>query len=133
MAKKKATSENKVKLIAIAVAAGLVLAAAGFGSGYIVGAKRVSEAEQEGAAAVQEVTGRLESTETRLEGELGDLPGVIDRKVNKDSIELVLSLETSPQIILDRVRDRGITINRFEITTPSLNEIFLNIAGGKDE
>jgi F0F1-type ATP synthase membrane subunit c/vacuolar-type H+-ATPase subunit K len=73
MAKKKATSENKVKMIAIAVAVGLVLTAAGFGSGYLVGARGVGEVEREGAAAVQEVTGRLASTETRLDGELDDL------------------------------------------------------------
>ena len=69
------------------------------------------------------------SVQVNVEGELGDLPGVIDKKFNKGCIELVLAPDTTPQIILDQLRDRGITINRFEITTPSLNEIFLNIAG----
>ncbi len=69
------------------------------------------------------------SVQVNVEGELGDLPGVIDKKFNKDCVELVLAPDTTPQIILDQLRDRGITINRFEITTPSLNEIFLNIAG----
>ena len=68
-----------------------------------------------------------------VEGEIGDLTGVIDKKSNKDSVELVLALDTTPQIILDQLRDHGIAINRFEITTPSLNEIFLNIAGGDHE
>lgn len=63
--------------------------------------------------------------------ELGDLPGVVDRKFNKDSVELVLATDTTPQVILDRLRDQGITINRFEISTPSLNEIFLNLVGGR--
>ena len=63
-----------------------------------------------------------------VEGEIGDLPGVIEKKFNKGSFELVLAPDTTPQIILDQLRERGITIKRFEIKTPSLNEIFLNIA-----
>jgi ABC-2 type transport system ATP-binding protein len=73
------------------------------------------------------------SVQVNVEGEIGDLPGVIDKKFNKGSVELVLAPDTTPQIILDRLRERGITINRFEITTPSLNEIFLNIAGVNHE
>jgi len=76
---------------------------------------------------------RKNSVQVAIDGELGDLPGVIDKKFNKDSVELVLAPDTTPQVILDRLRDRGIAINRFEITTPSLNEIFLNIAGGNHE
>jgi ABC-2 type transport system ATP-binding protein len=71
------------------------------------------------------------SVRVNVEGEIGDLPGVIDKKFKKDSVELVLAQDTTPQTILDRLRDRGIIINRFEVTTPSLNEIFLAIAGGK--
>ncbi len=64
------------------------------------------------------------------DGELGDLPGVIEIKLDKDSVELVLAPDTTPQIILDRLRERGVTINRFEVKTPSLNEIFLDLMGG---
>jgi len=73
------------------------------------------------------------SVQVNVEGEIGDLPGVIDKKFNKDSVELVLAPDTKPQIILDQLREREITINRFEIKTPSLNEIFLDIAGGNHE
>jgi ABC-2 type transport system ATP-binding protein len=73
------------------------------------------------------------SVQVAIDGELGDLPGVVDRKPGKDFVELVLAPDTTPQIILDRLRDRGVRINRFEITTPSLNEIFLNIAGATHE
>jgi len=73
------------------------------------------------------------SVQVNVEGEISDLPGVIDKKFNKDGIELVLAPDTSPQTILDQLRDHGLTINRFEITTPSLNNIFLNIAGGNHE
>ena len=76
---------------------------------------------------------RKHSVQVNVEGEIGDLPGVIDKKFNKGSVELVLAQDTTPQTILDRLRHRGITINRFEVTTPSLNEIFLSIAGGDHE
>ncbi|HSR34671.1 MAG TPA: DUF4162 domain-containing protein, partial [Anaerolineae bacterium] len=76
---------------------------------------------------------RRNSVQVAMDGELGDLPGVIDRKPRKDAIELVLAPDTTPQTILDRLRDRGITINRFEVTTPSLNEIFLNLVGADHE
>jgi ABC-2 type transport system ATP-binding protein len=76
---------------------------------------------------------RKKSVQVNVEGEIGDLPGVIDKKPKKGSVELVLAPDTTPQIILDRLRDRGITINRFEITTPSLNDIFLNIVGVNNE
>jgi ABC-2 type transport system ATP-binding protein len=70
---------------------------------------------------------RRNSVQVTIDGELGDLPGVIDRKVKNDCIELVLAPDTSSQAILDQLRERGTTINRFEVTTPSLNEIFLII------
>jgi ABC-2 type transport system ATP-binding protein len=76
---------------------------------------------------------RRNSVQVAIDGELGDLPGVIDRKPRKGSIELVLAPDTAPQTILDRLRDRGITINRFEVTTPSLNEVFLNLVGADHE
>jgi ABC-2 type transport system ATP-binding protein len=72
---------------------------------------------------------RRNSVQVDTDGELGDLPGVIDRKLKNGSVELVLAPGTTPQTILDRIRDRGITITRFEVTTPSLNEIFLNLVG----
>ena len=72
---------------------------------------------------------RRNSVLVAADEELGDLPGVIDTKTNNDSVELILAPGTTPQNILDRLRDRGITINRFEVTTPSLNEIFLNLVG----
>ena len=76
---------------------------------------------------------RTHSVEVNVDGEIGDLPGVIDKKYNKDSVELVLAKDTRPQIILDHMRETGIIINRFEVKTPSLNEIFLNIAGADHE
>jgi ABC-2 type transport system ATP-binding protein len=69
------------------------------------------------------------SVQVAVDGEIGDLPGVIDRKPINGAVELVLAPDTTPQSILDRLRDQGVTINRFEVTTPSLNEIFLTLVG----
>jgi ABC-2 type transport system ATP-binding protein len=73
------------------------------------------------------------SVQVNVEGEIGDLAGVIEKKLNKNSVELLLAPDVSPQTILDQIRDRGLAINSFEITTPSLNNIFLSIAGGNHE
>ena len=70
---------------------------------------------------------RRNSVQVVIDGELGDLAGVVERKVKNDCIELVLAPDTSSQTILDQLRERGKTINRFEVTTPSLNEIFLHL------
>jgi len=67
------------------------------------------------------------SVQVAVDGELGDLAGVIERKDKKDCVELVLAADTTPQRVLDQLRDRGVAISRFEITTPSLNDIFLRI------
>jgi ABC-type uncharacterized transport system ATPase subunit len=66
-----------------------------------------------------------------VEGTVGKLKGVIEQKPDKGFVELVLSPETTPQNILDQLK--GKTINHFEIRKPSLNEIFLQIAGDSDE
>jgi len=73
------------------------------------------------------------SVHVLVEGELGDLPGVLHKKAKNDSFELVLTPESSPQIILDHLRTSGVTIKRFEVARPSLNDIFLELAGGGHE
>jgi ABC-2 type transport system ATP-binding protein len=64
-----------------------------------------------------------------IEGELGDVPGVAEERPRKDYIELVLDGEATPQQLLERLISRGMVINRFEVATPSLNEIFLKEVG----
>lgn len=68
-----------------------------------------------------------------VEGEISDLPGVFETKPYKDSLELVPAPGVSPMMILDQLRARGITINKFEIATPTLNEIFLDLVGADHE
>jgi ABC-2 type transport system ATP-binding protein len=66
------------------------------------------------------------SVQLSVEGEIGDLIGVTEKLVNKEGVELVLAEDTSPQAVLDQLRDQCVIINRFEITTPSLHTIFLH-------
>jgi ABC-2 type transport system ATP-binding protein len=66
-----------------------------------------------------------------FKGELGEIPGVTDKRQHKGYIELMLDGETTPQQVLEHLMSRGVVINRFEVATPSLNEIFLKEVGRK--
>ncbi|MBA7710956.1 hypothetical protein ES703_119906 [subsurface metagenome] len=78
-----------------------------------------------------EIKSRYKSNAVLLdfEGELGDVPGVTEKRPRKGYIELVLDGKTTPQQLLERLVSRGMVINRFEMATPSLNEIFLKEVG----
>jgi ABC-2 type transport system ATP-binding protein len=76
---------------------------------------------------------RRHSVQVSIEGELGDLSGVTEKRMTKDGVELVLAEDASPQAVLDQIREKGFAINRFEITTPSLHSIFLHEVGGNHE
>jgi len=66
-----------------------------------------------------------------VEGELGEIPGVTGKRVHKGYMELILDGKTIPQQVLTHLINRGMVINRFEVATPSLNEIFLKEVGKK--
>jgi ABC-2 type transport system ATP-binding protein len=68
-----------------------------------------------------------------FEGELGEVPGVKEKHTHKGYTELVLNENTTPHQILERLVSTGIVINRFELATPSLNEIFLEVVGKNHE
>ena len=84
---------------------------------------------------LQEIKGSFKEHSVRIDvaGDIGNLHGVINQKVDKGIIELALSPETTPQSILNQLHEKGMTINHFEIKKPSLNEIFLRLAGGNHE
>ena len=65
------------------------------------------------------------------EGELGQIAGVTAKQTRKGYVEFALDGNTTPQQVLERLVATGIKVNRFEIATPSLNEIFLKVAGEK--
>jgi ABC-2 type transport system ATP-binding protein len=68
-----------------------------------------------------------------FEGELGDVPGITGKRTHKDYIELILDGNTPPQQVLTYLVNRGTVINRLEVATPSLNEIFLKEVGKNHE
>jgi ABC-2 type transport system ATP-binding protein len=82
-----------------------------------------------------EIKARYRSNSVLLEseGELGEVPGVTQKRTHKDYVELVLDEDTTPQQVLQRLVSRGTAINRFEIATPPLNEIFLKVVGEAHE
>ncbi len=75
---------------------------------------------------------RSNSVLLEFEGELGEVPGVTEKHTRKGHVELVLDGRTTPQQILERLVGTGLVINRFEVATPPLNEIFLKVVGGKN-
>jgi ABC-2 type transport system ATP-binding protein len=66
-----------------------------------------------------------------FKGELGKIPGVTAKHPHRGYTELVLDGKTTPQQVLAHLVSRGLAINRFEVATPSLNEIFLREVGKK--
>jgi ABC-2 type transport system ATP-binding protein len=68
-----------------------------------------------------------------VDGELPSVPGIVERRPGRDAVELVLEPDTTPQLVLDRLREQGAIINRFEITTPTLHDIFVRLAGETHE
>jgi ABC-2 type transport system ATP-binding protein len=67
------------------------------------------------------------------EGDLGQIPGVTEKRTHKGYLELILDHNTTPGKVLERLVSTGIVINRFEVATPSLNEIFLKVVGKNHE
>ncbi len=68
-----------------------------------------------------------------IKGDPGELPGVAEKRPGRGYTELVLDGKTTPQQILETLVKRGVTVNRFEIATPPLNEIFLEVVGKDNE
>jgi ABC-2 type transport system ATP-binding protein len=82
-----------------------------------------------------EIKSKYRSNSVLLEsdGELGEVPGVTEKRARKGYVELVLDGNTTPRQVLERLVSRGIAINRFEVATPPLNEIFLRVVGKAHE
>ncbi len=82
-----------------------------------------------------EIKSKYRSNSVLLEckGELGEVPGVTEKRTHKGYVELVLDGNMTPQQVLERLVSRGVVINRFEVATPPLNEIFLKVVGKTHE
>jgi ABC-2 type transport system ATP-binding protein len=66
------------------------------------------------------------------EGDLGDLAGVTVTPTGEGRAELALAEGAEPQHVLERLIERGVTVNLFRVSTPPLNDIFLQVVGEAD-
>jgi ABC-2 type transport system ATP-binding protein len=55
------------------------------------------------------------------------LPGVVGNKNHMKYMELFLDGRTSPQEVLSALISKGVKVDRFEVSTPSLNEVFIQV------
>jgi ABC-2 type transport system ATP-binding protein len=76
---------------------------------------------------------RSNSVIVGFEGELGEVPGITEKRTHKGYVELFLDKATTPKQVLESLISNGAIINRFEVATPSLNEIFLKVVGKNHE
>ncbi len=74
---------------------------------------------------------RNNSVIVESDGDLGEIKGIRGTRDHGRYVELLLDGRTTPRDILEQIAGKGIEINRFEVSTPSLNEIFIQVA--KDE
>ncbi len=72
---------------------------------------------------------RNNSVLLEYEGDLGEVNGVVRRQDHNGRTELFLDSETMPQQVLSQLLQRGVTVSRFEVATPPLNDIFLQVVG----
>jgi len=78
-----------------------------------------------------EIKSRYRSNSILLEyeGDFGEVSGVVRRQDRNGRAELFLDSETTPQLVLAQLLQQGITVNRFEVATPPLHDIFLQVVG----
>lgn len=70
---------------------------------------------------------RNNSVLVECDGDIGELKGTSGRKAHGKVLELFLDGDTPPQEILSQLVQRNIRVDRFEVSTPSLNEIFIQV------
>ena len=70
---------------------------------------------------------RNNSVFVECDGDIGELEGVSRKQARGKHLELFLDGETPPQTILNQLVEKNVQVNRFEVSTPSLNEIFIQV------
>ncbi len=85
--------------------------------------------------ALTEIKSKFRNNSVIVEHEGGpvQIAGVIRRNTLKQGQELVLDATTSPQQVLEQLVAKGVKVNRFELSTPSLNDIFIKVVGNEHE
>ena len=79
--------------------------------------------------ALADIKARYRSNSVLLEyeGELGEVSGIVRRQDHDGRTELFLGSGTTPQQVLTQLLEHGVVINRFEVATPPLHDIFLQV------
>ena len=68
----------------------------------------------------------------RIQGELPKLQGISSINEYKDHVELFCDANSSPYEIVSQLIGFGIKIDKFEVSTPSLHDIFIQVVGGHE-
>jgi len=71
------------------------------------------------------------SVRVEIDGEPDHLEGVTRIEKQRGYYELSLDGKATPQKILEQLVSRQMKVKRFEVATPSLNEIFIRVVGGR--
>jgi ABC-2 type transport system ATP-binding protein len=70
---------------------------------------------------------RNNSVFVKCDGDVGEIKGVSGKKDHGNYVELFLDGQTTAQQVLDQLVAKSIRVDRFEVSTPSLNEIFIQV------
>jgi ABC-2 type transport system ATP-binding protein len=83
--------------------------------------------------SLPEIKERFRSNAVILEydGVLPELPGMTVRATSNQRVEIVFESNLPHQKILEELISRNVIINRFEVATPTLNDIFIQVAGAQ--
>jgi len=68
----------------------------------------------------------------RTKGNLPTIPGVESIVTHNSSLKLTLAPGTSPQDVLRALVALDVTLEQFEIATPTLDEIFIRVVQGEE-
>jgi len=81
---------------------------------------------------LDEIRSRFSGQEVlvRSEGPLPNLPGVVRQETHNHAVKLTLAEQVTPQDMLWSLLKQGVVVREFEISTPSLEEIFIQVVTG---
>ncbi len=91
----------------------------------------IASGEARAYGTVSEVKARFEPCYIHLHytGTLPQIPKTEWTRVQPNYAELRFEKDLDPQLILHRLLEARVQIQRFEINQPSLNEVFLTLCG----
>jgi len=82
---------------------------------------------------IDEIKGKFKSDSILLDydGDIGKIDGVEVKPVKNHTVEIHTHGNLTHQQLLEQLVARKVIINKFEIATPSLNDIFIQVAGAQ--